>query len=205
MNYGSLRGDAIDMSRRKESIVINHFDDDYGSGISIEKIAIKNLPDFAKVQQPERHDRHTFHLLEEGTITIEIDFNTYEIKSSSVIYMHPNQVHRILTFDNLLVSSWAINNENLNPEYLKLLEDIAPSKPLPLDDEMFSLLFEAVSLCLKFSDRKTDKLYQSILKDSCNALVALVLSQYVAQAGSTGKLSRFDSITKAFKQLLEHN
>ncbi|MVM30285.1 helix-turn-helix domain-containing protein [Spirosoma sp. HMF4905] len=191
------------MRKKPKSIPVNQFGDEYNSGISIEKIALDNLPHFEGDEQSERHDRHTFHLLETGTITIEIDFQTYEIKSSSVIYMHPNQVHRIRTFDNVTVSTWAINNENLNPDYLKLLEDIVPTKPLVLDNETFSLISEAVSLCLKFAERNNDKLYHAILKDSCNALVALVASQYLEYAKSTDKLSRFDTITKDFRELLE--
>ncbi len=116
--------------------------------------------------------------------------------------MHPNQVHRILALDSVIVSSWAINNENLNPDYLKLLEAITPAKPLLLPKETFSIISEAVSLCLKFSEFKSDKLYHSLLKDSCNALVALILSRYLKQATSTD-ISRVDTITKAFRELLE--
>ncbi|WP_419789046.1 AraC family transcriptional regulator [Mucilaginibacter sp. X5P1] len=157
------------------------------------------------MEQSERHNWHSFHLLEKGIITIEIDFQKYKIESPSVIYMHPNQVHRIIAFKKFTVSSWATNNENLNPEYLKLLEGITPAKPLVLQQEMFSIISEAVSLCLKFAERKQDKLYHSLLKDSCNALIALVVSQYLAQSKSMDKLSRFEIITKAFKETLERN
>ena len=193
------------MRKKAKSIPVNRFDGEYNSGISIEKIVLNDLPNFEGDEQSERHDRHTFHLLEKGAITIEIDFQTYEIQSSSVIYMHPNQVHRIVAFDNVIVSTWAITNENLNPDYLKLLEDIVPAKPLVLGEETFSIISEAVSLCQKFSSRKTDKLNHSILKDSCNALVALVLSHYLEHTKSTDKLSRFDLVTKAFRELLERN
>ena len=193
------------MRKKPISIPVNHFGGEYHTGISIEKISLKDLPNFEGAKQSERHDRHTFHLLEKGTIIIEIDFQKYEIKSPSVIYMHPNQVHRLVTFENVKVSSWAINNENLNPEYLKLLEDITPVKPLLLKKKTFSMISEAVSLCMKFSEREKDKLYHSLLKDSCNTLVALVASQYLEQNNSTGKLSRFEIVTKAFKEILERN
>jgi AraC family transcriptional regulator, transcriptional activator of pobA len=193
------------MLKKTKSIPVNHFGNEYNTGISIEKISGKDLPVFEGLGQAERHDRHTFHLLEKGIITIEIDFQKYKIKSPSVIYMHPNQVHRIIAFKNFTVTSWAINNENLNPEYLKLLEDINPAKPLSLKKETFSIISEAISLCIKFSGRKNDKLHHSLLKDSCNALVALVVSQYLAQSKSTDKFSRFEIVTKAFKGILERN
>ncbi len=193
------------MRKKSSAIPVNYFDDAHNSGISIEKIVLNDLPGFERVAQSERHDRHTFHLLDKGTITIEIDFQKHEIKSPSVIYMHPNQVHRILAFDNVTVSSWAINNENLNPDYLKLLDDITPTKPLPLPEETFSILSESISLCVKFYERKNDKLYHALLKDSCNALVALSISCFLDQSKSTDKLSRFNSITKDFMELLERS
>ncbi len=192
------------MPKKIKSIPVNHFGDEYNSGISIERIFIKELPAF-EGEQSHRHDRHSFFLLESGTVSIEIDFQKYKIKPSSILYMHPDQVHRITAFKNVTVSSWAITNENLNPEYLQLLEDITPAKPLVLNKEAFSIISEAVSLCIKFSARKNDKLYHSLLKDSCNALVALVASQYLAQSKSIDTLSRFEILTKAFKQILERN
>ena len=193
------------MSKKTTSIPVNHFDDEYNSGISIEKISIEDLLPVEGLEQSHRHDRHSFFLLENGTVRIEIDFQMYEIKPSSVIYMHPDQVHRMITFENVTVSSWAITNENLNPEYLKLLEDITPAKPLVLNEDTFSIISEALLLCVKLSERKNDKLYHSLLKDSCNALVALVVSQYLEQTKPTGKLSRFELITKAFRENLECN
>lgn len=193
------------MHKTNNSIPVNHFDDEYTSGISIETIVVNDLPILDGLETAHRHDRHSFFLLEKGTVSIEIDFQKYTIVPSSVLYMHPNQVHRIVSVDNVTVSSWALNNENLNPEYLKLLERITPVKPLVLDKASFSIISEAVALCQKFAARKNDKLYHTLLKDSCNALVALVISHYLDQAKPTGKLSRFDTISQVFREILEQN
>lgn len=187
--------------------------DTFGCGISVEKLFVDGLrtadksalDTFDEGKQSHRHDSHSFFLLESGTVNAEIDFQKYTITSPSVMYIHPNQVHNTILSENVVVSSLAIANESLNPEYLKLLEDITPAKPLPLNNEMFSVILEAVSLCIKFSERKNSKLYHSLLKDSCNALVALVISQYLEQSKSTDKLSRFEIVTKTFRELLEHN
>lgn len=187
--------------------------DNFGGGISIEKMSfnvLRNLDNetsdtFEEATQSHREENHSFFLLENGTVDIEIDFQQYKIKESSVIYVHPDQVHRIIALENVTVSSWAINNENLNSEYLKLLEEITPVKPLLLNKETFSIISGAVSIAIKFSERKHDKLYHSLLKDSCNGLVALVISQYLELAKPTDKFSRFETITKAFRDLLEGN
>ena len=193
------------MPAKRQSIPVNHFSDEFNSGVFIEKISFTDLPDFDEWQQSERHDRHSFFLLDSGAITIEIDFQKHDIKSPSVIYMHPNQVHRILAFENVTVSTWAINNESLNPVYLQLLEHITPATPLPVDKETFAIIAEAVSLCIKFAERKTDKLQPLLLKDGVNALVALVTSLFLEQAKSTDKSSRFEIVTKAFRESLEHH
>ncbi|MCF0055563.1 AraC family transcriptional regulator [Dyadobacter sp. CY356] len=199
------------MRKKTKSIPVNVMTDDFGGDISVEKISVANLRALEKVsensledaEQSHRHDRHSFFLLESGIVSIEIDFQKYDIQPSSVIYMHPNQVHRMLAFEHVTVYSCAINNENLNPEYLKLLETISPAKPILLDTETFSVISQAASFAMKLSERKNEKLYHFLLKDSCNTLVALIISQYLHQSGSSDKLSRFETVTKGFKELLE--
>lgn len=200
------------MPKKTNAIPVNHFDDGYHSGIVIERTIVEDLflkphveADLEEAKQSHRHDLHSFFLLEKGTVSIEIDFKQYTIKPSSIIYMHPDQVHRTSGFEQIIVSSLAISNDNLNAAYMELLENIKPAKPLVLHKDTFSLLYEAVSLCIRYSERKKDKLYHAVLKDSCNALVALFISQYLEQDTSPDKLSRFEMLTKAFKEILERN
>ncbi|MFZ0597108.1 MAG: AraC family transcriptional regulator [Flavobacterium sp.] len=196
------------MSKKLKSIPVNRMTEDLHNGIVIERLNFNDLSvaekaDFEDENQAHRHDRHSFFLLQEGTVSLEIDFQKYIIKPLSVIYIHPNQVHHTVTAENVIVSCWAINNENLNPEYLKLLEEMTPVKPLVLEQETFNIISDTVSLGLQFSKRKSDKLYHSLLKDTCNALIALVISQYSEQTKSTDKISRFEVITKDFREILE--
>ena len=157
------------------------------------------------MKKPHRDGYHLFCLQERGTTTIEIDFQKYIIGPSSVIFIHQDQVHRTLLLKNATVSIWAMSNENIDPEYLNLLEDIAPAKPLVLQNEALSVISEAVSLSLKLSERKDEKLYRSLLIGSCNTLIGLVISQYLVRSKPLDKLSRYEVVTKAFKALLERN
>lgn len=193
------------MIKKTKLIPVNTMIDNLDTGINIEKISFKNLPTFKDSEQSHRHDGHSFFLLEKGTVELEIDFQKYSINESSIIYVHPAQVHKTLTSNDITITSLTINNENLNPEYLKLLEEITPAKPIILNKEIFSIISEAVSLCLKLSERKHEKLYHSILRDSCNTLIAFIISQYLEQSKSADILSRFEIINKAFKTLLEDN
>ena len=195
----------------KSSIPVNPMTAELGEGIFVGRITTedfhlyKQFEGFDNIKQSHRDEYHLFFLQEKGTTSIEIDFQKHTIKPLSVIFIHQNQVHRILSFKNATVSIWAISDENLNPEYLKLLEDISPAKPSTLKKEKFSVISEALSLCTKLSERKDEKLYHSLLNGSCNTLVGLVISQYLVQSKPLDKLSRFEIVTKAFKELLERN
>lgn len=189
--------------QKAEPVPVNDFGGPAHAGVFIDTIVLNDSGTIKGLGQSERHDRHTFHLLEKGAVTIEIDFQTYQLTAPTLIYLHPNQVHRSLTFDQVSVSSWALDDESLHPEYLRLLEEITPTAPWLLAPDTFSLLSEAVALCLKFSERGAEQLYHLVLKDSCNALVAVVVSHYLEQAKSTTKLTRFEVVTKAFKRALD--
>lgn len=199
------------MTKKSKSIPVNNIIADFGAGIYIDKISsegfhlYEHFEELDKIKQPHRDEYHLFFLQEKGTTTIEIDFKEHIIKPSSVIFIHQNQVHRTLSFKKATASIWAIANENLNPEYLKLLEDITPAKPLVLKEDVFSIITEAISLCITLAERKNEKLHYSLLNGSCNTLIGLVISQYLAQSVPFEKLSRYEIVTKAFKELLERN
>lgn len=70
-------------------------------------------PNFNEVERPHRDNGHLFILQEKGTTHIEIDFHKHKIEAPSLIYIHPNQVHRLIAFENATTSSWIITSENL--------------------------------------------------------------------------------------------
>jgi AraC family transcriptional activator of pobA len=82
-------------------------------GIAIERMHIgaseeEALNSSDEAKQSHREDRHSFFLLEKGTVIVEIDFQQFEIERSSVVYMHPDQVHRILRIRNATIGVLAI-------------------------------------------------------------------------------------------------
>lgn len=193
------------MPRKTQPIPVNQFGDESGVGISIERLSFENLPDLGEWEQPERHDRHCFFLLEKGSVNMEIDFECHHIHSPAAIYLHPDRVHRIIGFDDVTVSSLAINDEALEPEYLQWLEDISLVKPVPLTPDTFDFLSEAAALCIKIAERKKDQFYQSIFKAHSNALVGLMIETYIAETKPSDKLSRPELVTKAFRKALSQH
>ncbi|MGJ1537778.1 helix-turn-helix domain-containing protein [Sphingobacterium multivorum] len=196
------------MAKRQESISVNPMDNEFVHGIAIDRILIEQA-DFkasnyyAQATQPHRDEGHTFHIVENGSVFIEIDFQKYQIDAPAVVYMHPNQVHRILEFSSMNVCSLAITSENLNPEYCSFLERLVPLKPLQLTRDFSAKISELFAICLNFLRAKKDVLHHLVLKDSCNTLVGFIISAFLSQAGPPAKLSRTELISKRFQQLLE--
>lgn len=193
------------MARKNKHIPINTLPPGIGEGIIIGRNFIDGSPNFKEVERAHRDGGHSFILQEKGSTHIEIDFQKYRMEAPAIMYMHPSQVHRVIGFEQATTCSWIITSENLRPEFLQLLEDLAPLVPLALKKEAQNILSETASLCLQFSERKHEKLYFQILKESCNTLIALVVSQYLAAAKPIQKYSRFEVVTKHFKSLLERN
>jgi len=157
----------------------------------------------AQATYAHREDRHAFFLLEAGTIHLELDFQEYCLRAPTLVYVHPDQVHRIISFSQLTVSTLGMTTEELQPQYRPLLAALVPAQPLALSPETYALLADTMALCTRFAARRRDQLSHALLHDSCNALVALVLSQYLQQAPAPGKLSRGELLTQAFKEMLE--
>lgn len=193
------------MQKKSKHIPVNTLPSGTREGIMIARTSINGLPNTKEVERPHRDNGHLFILQQKGTTRIEIDFQTHHIESSSIIYIHPDQIHRLIAFENATVTSWIITGENLHQENLKLLESLKSLGALALQADTFSIILETASLCIQFSERKHEKLFDSILKESCNTLVSLVASQYLAQSKNTDNYSRFEVMTKSFKSLLEND
>jgi AraC family transcriptional activator of pobA len=198
------------MRKNKNKIPVNTMDNTFSLGISIDKNSI-NKADFRTSEQKEeatqshRDEGFTFHILEKGTVIIEIDFETHHVTAPAVVYLHPDQVHRMLDIDDIIVCSLSINSENLNTGYLKILEELNPVTPLSLETEVYSVVAESFLLCLNFYRQKENKLYYPLLRDSCNTFIGFLLSQFLNVIKPEDSFSRSDKIAKAFRNLLEKN
>jgi len=193
------------MGKKSTSIPVITLPESFGKGILIGKIAAGNTPAYADPTHSHRHDFHFFILQEEGRSQIEIDFTKYHLKNTAIAYIHPSQVHLMTKVENAGLYLVAVSNENLDPRYLKLLEEMVPVAPLLLKAAEFSIIAQAVQLGIDLFERKDDRLYTNILKDSCNALVGLIVSKYLEQSEPAAGLSRFEIVTKQFRQALEVN
>lgn len=193
------------MHKQTASIPVRTWDSEFGNGIAVVSIA-SEIPGSKDFNYAHRHDYHLFVLQESGISHTEIDFKKYLIDKPTIIYQSPNQVHRALRVENINGFILTISNENLNADYLKLLQRNTPIEPLTLCSRTDLHIIQACFLlCRKLFDRKEDKLYHLQLKDSCNTLVALFMSQFFKESKPAEKLSRFEIVHKGFTELLEQN
>ncbi len=192
------------MSNKKD-IPVRSLAKEFGHGIAVAKVSAEVFQSDEEARHSHRHDYHFFVLQESGTSHTEIDFKKYIIKKPTILYQSPNQVHRALKVENIEMYILIISSENLNTEYLRLLQSISPVKPLVLQNKDLIIIKQSFSLCATLFKKNDDKLYLSMLKDSCNSLVALIISQYLKQSKPIEKSSRFEIVEKGFTALLENN
>jgi len=194
------------MSKKTTSIPVHSLPDGYQENLVVRQVTPDNLNGLNETEHSHRHNYHIFSLVRKGTFHIEIDFEQYQIKAPAVLYIHPSQVHRIIKIEKADVFLLGMNSENLNPDYLRTLEQvIVPERSLSLKSAIYTILDQAIILCAALFERKADKLYASVLRDYCNAFVGLIISQYLEKTEITDSLPRYHIITREFKLLLERD
>ncbi len=190
---------------KKGAIPVRSLAKELGNGIAVAKVSSEVFHSDEAARHSHRHDYHFFVLQEKGTTHTEIDFKKYLIKKPTILYQSPNQVHRALKVEDIEMYILVISNENLNAGYLELLQSMAPVTPLALPPNDLTIIRQSFILCANLYERKQYPLYFPLLRDSCNTLVALIISQYLKQSKPTNNFSRFEMVEKSFKGLLEQN
>lgn len=199
------------MSKRTNHIPLNpilhaFFDGIHLGTASTEELKELNLELEAKnkgIAQPHRDDHHFFIVLEHGEACIEVDFVRYILQQGTIIYIHPGQVHHLLSFHQASIRFLVIDTEHIQENYLSVLQDHIPFVPLQVESQDELLLVETLRLCTQFVEHKNEKFYFSFLKNGCNAFIGLVLSIYFKEIKQEIKSSRYEIVTKSFKARLE--
>jgi AraC-type DNA-binding domain-containing proteins len=189
--------------RHKKDIPVRTLPKNFGHGIVVAKVSPKTFKEDKEVMQAHRHDYHFFVFQKSGVTLTEIDFQQYLIDQPSIFYQSPNQVHSALKVENIEIFMLIVSNENIPTDYHSILQSVAPLRPMAVDPEDLSIIEKSFNLCIELYERTTDKLYLSFLRDSTNALIALLISLYLKYHKTLESLSRFDRVNKAFFLLLE--
>lgn len=191
--------------QHKKHIPVRTLPNEFGNGIALAKVSPESFWEDEETMQAHRHDYHFFVFQKSGVTLMEIDFEQYHTDKPTILYQSPNQVHRALKVEQIEMYMLIINEENISADYRSILQGISPLKPLEIGLEELDIIEKSYNLCIDLFERTTDKLYFSLLKDSCNALIALLLSLYLKYSEPVDALSRFERINKAFFLLLEQD
>lgn len=180
---------------------------DFEDGIVVKRPALQDMTAYQAATVAQRHgqDYHFFIVIEKGSMEFELDFEKYQIKQHAIVYVGPGQVHRLLTGRQMRFYVIALKSENIHAKYLSLLHQVKPSKPMVLMQDRMSSIVKSAELSFELFQHNNSKLQASMLKDSCNTLVGLVLSEYLEGSRSTGNYASAQVITRSFNSKLEHN
>lgn len=191
------------MLKKSQNIPVNIPPEGTSHGIMMMRESFDGPPNSRDVERSHRDGGYTFIIQEEGRTNIEIDFQIYSIQSSSIVFIKPDQVHRLINFELASVSTSIITEENIRPEYLSALQNLAPVKPLTVNKATLAILSDTAALGMKLTEKKEEKLHHAILQENCNTMIAIIVSQYLASAEPTTHFTRFELITRSFKMALE--
>ncbi|KEO75339.1 AraC family transcriptional regulator [Anditalea andensis] len=193
------------MSENNNSIPVKSFPKEFGSGIAIAKISSDHFRVEEETRHSHRHDYHFFVLQVKGISHTEIDFEKHLIDQPSILYLTPNQVHRALKVEKIKMYILLMSQENLNTAYKNTLQSLAPVGPLSVKEGDLAILKQTFSLCSNLFERTTEKFHHSILKDSCNALIGMIISLYLKQIRPSENFTRYERIELSFVKLLDQN
>jgi len=194
------------MSKKIKTIPLNQLTEVFTTGIAVKKIDLSTLGAIDEIESAHRHDYHLFVLLAEGEINIAVDFQIFELKGSSILYIHPRQVHHIIKLQNAQFYILAVSSEKIDAEYLKLLEqNIYPALPLGCSGELFSVLSSSVALCSTILDGKKTLHDLAVAKNFCNASIGIMVNHYIEKVHSGKTPTRYESVTSLFNPTLENN
>lgn len=136
---------------------------------------------------------------------MEIDFEEITTQGPVVIYIHPNQIHRIIESSEY-TKFIGIHSHNIHPEYLEELNKLTPAQPLELDTSSLYRAQESYELSIHILFGETRKYRYNMLKDVINSYLGLLLSGYSDQKKPEVKsLGRHEQIAQEFLSLLEEH
>ena len=86
------------MAKKNQIIPTHTIADEFTAGIAIGKESVIGKYSYKGIDRSHRDNYYSFFIQENGSATVEIDFQTYTTKPRTIAYIHPDQVHRIIDF-----------------------------------------------------------------------------------------------------------
>lgn len=198
------------MSEKLENIPIHDFSKDDDSSIAFKFVPLEKKTGYDS-SSPHRHNYYEIFLFEKGGGKHDLDFNTYEIKSNSIHFVSPGQVHQVKRALNthgavILFSRdfYYLGAENKQLLFeLPFLNNIGASPVLNLSKEQMKSIIPILS-GIKNELDKAGSHHEDIIRSFLNILL-MQGNQYYSQTYPETHHSLTDSTYKQFRLLLENN
>lgn len=192
------------MKNQHDLIPVKKLPEEFKTGIALGKIDQGCAHPLDKADSSHRHDYHLFFLIENGVIEIEIDFEIYRAKGPCLIYIHPDQAHRVIK-STAASQFLGISSEFIHPEYHDELNELAPADPLEIESRTFDLAQQSVLLCQNILEDAASKHHFKMLQDAVNVFLGMSLSRYTRQDPVPESLPRYEEVAKEFRLLLNRH
>ncbi len=186
-----------------KEILLDKLENSDNIGFDIKRIPSDEMTDNLPTGA-HRDDHHIFFVLESGTGSLMIDFQTVKVDSPSLFFVLPAQVHQLIHQD--AVKGWFIGvDTSIMPTYCRdILEgQLMLQQPTQLSllqlrqfDDLLNLIFE------KRQEPSTDMLYRPAIHALIQAFLLEVARMYSHMIGMDFGLSRPHQLLYEFKKLL---
>lgn len=186
-----------------KEIFLDKLENSDNTGFDIKRIPsnepTENLPTGA-----HRDDHYTFFLLESGSGSVMIDFQTVQVNSPSLFFVLPAQVNQPVHQD--AVKGWFIGvDTSLMPAYSREVFEgqLMLQQPIQLSPLQLSQFNDLLNLILeKQQESDNDLLYRPAIHALVQAFLLEVARMYSYMIGLNAGLSRPHQLLHEFKKLL---
>ena len=195
------------MSKRQKIQV--HRMDDWFSGIYLKAFGtgISSKHTY-EASEPHRHDFYYCILVNEGSLEMEVDFQSVQLNDGTLFLSYPGQIHRIVSAN--LVRGWFLAfDPAILVEQLKSVLDqrISDVIVVPLNSERSAELYSFIGHLYTVYNNPLQLFSHDTAQSMITAFVYQVASAYLSleRTDLSKHSTRSVEITKTFKQMLRQH
>ncbi|GAA4318379.1 AraC family transcriptional regulator [Mucilaginibacter gynuensis] len=186
-----------------KEILLDRLENSDNIGFDIKRIPSNDLTDNFPTEA-HRDDHYTFFLLESGSGSVLVDFQTVQVNSPSLFFVLPGQVNQPVDQD--AAKGWFLGVEaSLMPTQSRdaLGGQLMLQQPIPLDPLQLRQFGDLLNLILeKRQAPNNDVLYRPAIHALVQAFLLEVARSYSHMTGVNSGLSRPHQLLQEFKKLL---
>lgn len=155
-----------------------------------------------------RDDNYIFLLGENGTGSMDVDFNRLTLSKQDLYFLSPGQIHHNIKAREMTMWVILVAPELIPPDYLEAFEScLLRQKPCRLEEPEFIQCREVLHILKQQFESNPDNIYyKQLTHDILNAFLCIVARAYLSASSPLKRnISRPAQITQRFRKLLLDN